>query len=55
MLYYTVVFLVIALGAALLGFSGLAAGAAGIAKLLFVIFAILTLASFIGSLMRRNS
>ena len=40
MLHYAVVFLVIALIAALFGFGGIAAGAAGIAKILFVIFLI---------------
>ena len=41
MLHYAVVFLVIALIAAVLGFGGIAAGAAGIAKILFVVFLIL--------------
>jgi len=46
MLYYAVVFFVIALVAALLGFGGIAAGAASIAKVLFIVFlvaAVLTL------------
>ena len=38
MLHYAVVFFVIALIAAVLGFGGIAASAAGIAKLLFVVF-----------------
>lgn len=38
MLYWTAVFFVIALVAAFLGFGGLAAGAAGIAKILFFVF-----------------
>jgi len=38
MLHYAVVFLVIAISAAVLGFGGLAAGAAGIAKILFFVF-----------------
>ena len=54
MLHYTVVFLGIALNAALFGFGGIAAGAVGIAKLLFVIFAILTIASFIAGMLRRG-
>ncbi|OUM01338.1 hypothetical protein A8M77_16360 [Variovorax sp. JS1663] len=53
MLYYAVVFLVIALVAALFGFGGIAASAVGIAKILFVIFIVLALASFIAGLMRR--
>ena len=40
MLHYAVVFFVIAIIAAGLGFGGLAAGAAGIANLLFVVFLI---------------
>ena len=38
MLHYSVVFLVIALIAAVFGFGGIAAGAVEIAKILFVIF-----------------
>ena len=40
MLHYSVVFLVIALIAALFGFGGIAAGAVEIAKILFFIFAV---------------
>jgi len=54
MLYYTVVFLVIALVAALLGFTGIAAGSAEIAKILFFIFIILFVISLIMGLMRRK-
>ncbi|MDM0068530.1 DUF1328 domain-containing protein [Variovorax sp. J31P207] len=54
MLHYAVVFLVIALIAALFGFGGIAASAVGIAKILFVIFLVLALASFIAGLMRRG-
>lgn len=46
MLYWTAVFFVIALAAAFFGFGGLASGAAGIAKVLFVVFLILTAVSF---------
>ncbi len=53
MLHYAVVFLVIALIAALFGFGGIAAGAVGIAKLLFVIFIAMAIAAFIVSLFRR--
>jgi len=46
MLHYAVVFLVIALIAAVLGFGSLAGLAAEIAKLLFVIFLALCIVSF---------
>lgn len=52
MLHYAVVFFVIALVAAVFGFGGIAASAIGIAKILFVVFAILAVASFILGLMR---
>ena len=54
MLHYAVVFLVIALIAALFGFGGIAASAVGIAKILFVIFLVLALASLIAGLIRRG-
>ena len=47
MLYYAVVFFVIALVAAFFGFSGIALGAAGIAKILFVGFLVLAVVSLI--------
>lgn len=54
MLHYALVFFVIALVAALFGFGGIAAGAVSIAQALFVIFAILAIASFVfGSLRQR--
>ena len=54
MLHYAVVFLVIALIAALFGFGGIAAGAVSIAKILFFVFIILAIAIFIfGSLKKR--
>lgn len=40
MLYWAVVFLVIAIVAALFGFGGIATASAGIAKILFVVFLI---------------
>jgi uncharacterized membrane protein YtjA (UPF0391 family) len=46
-------FLIIALIAGLLGFTGLALAAAGIAKGIFVIFLVLFLASLAGHLFRR--
>ena len=54
MLHYAVVFLVIALIAALFGFGGIAASAVGIAKILFVIFAVLAIASFLAGLLRSK-
>jgi uncharacterized membrane protein YtjA (UPF0391 family) len=47
MLYWTAVFFVIALAAAVFGFSGIAAGAAGIAKILFFVFLVLGALSLI--------
>jgi uncharacterized membrane protein YtjA (UPF0391 family) len=53
-LYYAVVFLVIALVAALFGFTGIAAGAAGIAKILFYVFLVVALVAFVAGLMRKG-
>jgi uncharacterized membrane protein YtjA (UPF0391 family) len=53
MLHYAVVFFVIALIAAFFGFGGIAVGAAGIAKVLFVVFLIGAVVSFLMSLGRR--
>jgi uncharacterized membrane protein YtjA (UPF0391 family) len=47
MLYYTVVFLIIAIVAAIFGFGGVAVAAAGIAKILFFIFLALFIVSLI--------
>ncbi len=47
MLHYAIVFLVIALISALFGFGGIAASAAGIAKLLFFVFIVLAAAGFL--------
>lgn len=54
MLHYAVVFLIIALVAALLGFTCIAASAVGIAKILFYIFILLFLASLIVGMIRRK-
>ena len=54
MLHYAVVFFVIALVAALLGFTGIAAGAIEIARMLFFVFLVLFLVSLIAGLMRRK-
>jgi len=55
MLYYAVIFFVIALIAAIFGFTGLAAGAASIAKLLFFVFLIFAAVTFVFSLMRGRA
>ena len=47
MLHYALVFLVIALIAALFGFSGIYVAAAGIAKILFFLFLVLFVVSLI--------
>jgi uncharacterized membrane protein YtjA (UPF0391 family) len=53
MLYYAIVFLIIALVAGFFGFFGVAGLAASIAKILFVIFIILFIASLIFGRRRR--
>jgi uncharacterized membrane protein YtjA (UPF0391 family) len=47
MLYWAVVFLIIAIVAALFGFGGIAVAATGIAKLLFFIFIVIFLITLI--------
>jgi uncharacterized membrane protein YtjA (UPF0391 family) len=54
MLYWAVVFLVIALVAALFGFGGIAVAAAGIAKVLFFLFVIIFVVTLIMGLMRHR-
>jgi uncharacterized membrane protein YtjA (UPF0391 family) len=53
-LHDAVVFLVIALIAALFGFGGIASGAMGLAKILFVVFIALAVISFVVGLIRRG-
>ncbi len=53
MLYYALVFFVIALIAAFLGFGGLAVTFAGIAKILFFLFLVLFVVSLIAHVGRR--
>jgi len=53
MLYWALMFLVIALIAAVLGFSGVAILAGGIAKILFFVFIVLFVISLIAHLARR--
>ena len=55
MLHYAVVFFVIAIIAAVLGFGGIAAGAAGIAKILFFVgLALVVLFLILGSAAARK-
>ena len=54
MLNYAVIFLIVALVAAVFGFGGIAAGAVEIAKLLFFIFAAMAIITFILSLLRKQ-
>jgi uncharacterized membrane protein YtjA (UPF0391 family) len=54
MLYYAVVFFVIALVAALFGFTGIAASAVEIAKILFYIFLVLFVVSLLVGVIRRK-
>ena len=53
MLRYAIAFFVVALIAAIFGFTGIAVAAAGVAKLLFFVFLVLFLMTLIGSLFRR--
>lgn len=55
MLYYALVFLIVAIIAGLLGFGAVAFAAAGIAKLLFFLFLIAFLISLVMHLGRRSS
>ncbi len=54
MLKWAVIFLIIALIAALFGFTDIAAASAGIAKILFAIFLVLFLAAIVIGLMLGN-
>ena len=54
MLHYALVFFVIALVAAVFGFGGIAASAMGIGKILFYVFAVLTVVSVLYSLIRKG-
>ena len=53
MLWYALAFLVVALVAAVFGFGGIAASAAGVAKLLFFAFLLIAAVSLVIGLMRR--
>ncbi len=54
MLYWAVVFFVIAIIAAVLGFGGIAVAAEGIARILFFIFLVFFFVTLITHLMRRG-
>ena len=53
MLYYALVFFILAIMAAIFGFGVAAVAFAGIAKILFVVFLVLFLASFVMHIGRR--
>ena len=55
MLYWALVFFVVAIIAAVFGFGGIASGAMGIAKILFFVFLVLFLVSLLLGLARRGS
>lgn len=55
MLYWALVFLVVALVAALFGFGGIAATASSMAQILFVIALVLFVISLVAGLARRRS
>jgi uncharacterized membrane protein YtjA (UPF0391 family) len=54
MLYWALVFFVVAIVAAFFGFGGVAAASAGIAKILFFIFLVLFVLSLIAGLIGRR-
>jgi uncharacterized membrane protein YtjA (UPF0391 family) len=54
MLYWALMFLVVALVAAIFGFGGIASTATGIAQVLFVIAIIMFIVSLFAGFMRRN-
>jgi uncharacterized membrane protein YtjA (UPF0391 family) len=55
MLQLAIACLVVALIAALLGFGGIAGSFVGVAKILFVVFLIIAVLSFLGGGFRRGS
>ncbi len=54
MLGWSVIFFILALAAALLGFGGIAASMAGIAKILFFIFLVMLLVSLVMGLLSKR-
>ena len=55
MLYYALVFFIIAVIAGLLGFGFIASAAVGIAKILFFVFLVLFIVTIIGHALRGRS
>ena len=55
MLYWALMFLVVALVAALFGFGGIASTATGIAQILFVVALVLFVVSLLANLLRRRT
>ena len=55
MLYWAVVFLVVAIIAGLFGFGGIASASVGIAQILFWIFLVLLLVSLVWHMMRGRA
>jgi uncharacterized membrane protein YtjA (UPF0391 family) len=53
MLYWALLFFIVGLAAAVLGFSGIAFAAAGLAKILFFVFLVLFLVSLVSHISRR--
>lgn len=54
MLYYALVFFVIALVAAVFGFGGIAAGAVEIGKILFFVFLVVAAVTFVAGMLRKH-
>ncbi len=54
MLYWTAVFFVIAIIAGVLGFTGIASAASGVAQMLFYIFMAVFVLSLVSSIVRRG-
>ncbi|QDT38092.1 DUF1328 domain-containing protein [Stratiformator vulcanicus] len=54
MLYWALMFFIIAIAAAVFGFGGIAAGASSIAQILFFVFLVLFIVSLIGGLRRPS-
>jgi uncharacterized membrane protein YtjA (UPF0391 family) len=55
MLYWSLLFLIVALVAAVFGFGGIASTAPGIAQILFVVAMVLFIVSLFANITRRNS
>jgi uncharacterized membrane protein YtjA (UPF0391 family) len=54
MLRYAVIFFVIALIAAVFGFTGIASGATEIAKILFLVFIVIAIVGFVAGLVKKR-